>query len=145
MCGIYGIWHRNQRAVDVTQLRIATHCLIHRGPDDEGYLLIDPVRATVVPLTDDEILRTLYLDSYSLAFGFRRLAILDLSPSGHQPMGTHDGYYWIVFNGEIYNYRELRSELQLLGHTFKSNTDTEVLLHTYVQWGEACLERLNGM
>ncbi len=94
----------------------------HRGPDDSGEYVVAGV-----------------------GFSFRRLSILDLSPAGHQPMSTSDGQYTIVFNGEIYNYRELRRELQGFGHVFQSSGDTEVLLRAYVQWGAECVQRLNGM
>lgn len=94
----------------------------HRGPDDEGLL--------------DDPLATL---------GFRRLSILDLSDQGHQPMTSADGRYAIVFNGEIFNYLELRAQLLARGHRFESTGDTEVLLHAYAEWGPACLPRLNGM
>lgn len=94
----------------------------HRGPDDEGLL--------------DDPLATL---------GFRRLSILDLSAHGHQPMASADGRYAIVFNGEIFNYLELRAQLQALGHRFESTGDTEVVLHAYAAWGPGCLARLNGM
>lgn len=153
MCGIYGIWHRDGQPVDLTALRTATSRLRHRGPDDEGYLLAHPAQGTCAShagLETDQRLTLLPLDQargagYSLAFGFRRLAILDLSPAGHQPMASADGRFWIVFNGEIYNYIELRAELQRLGHCFRSGGDTEVILAAYAQWGEACLNRLNGM
>jgi asparagine synthase (glutamine-hydrolysing) len=75
----------------------------------------------------------------------RRLSIIDLSETGHQPMTTPDGRYWITFNGEIYNFVELREELQTLGHTFRSHSDTEVLLAAYAEWGIHCLNRLVGM
>ena len=96
--------------------------IVHRGPDDAGIEVDGPV-----------------------ALGFRRLSILDLSPAGHQPMQSADGNCTIVFNGEIYNYLELRAELILRGHSFKSTGDTEVLLAAYHEWGEDCLHRLNGM
>jgi asparagine synthase (glutamine-hydrolysing) len=83
--------------------------------------------------------------AFDLAFGFRRLAILDLSPAGHQPMASSDGGFWIIFNGEIYNYSELRAELLGYGHQFKTGTDTEVILAAYQQWGTECLSRFNGM
>lgn len=153
MCGIYGIWHRDGRPVDLTALQTATSRLRHRGPDDEGYLLANPAQGTCASHAGPETDRWLALPpldqacgkGYSLAFGFRRLAILDLSPAGHQPMTSADGRFWIVFNGEIYNYIELREELQRFGHRFRSGGDTEVILAAYAQWGEACLERLNGM
>jgi len=96
--------------------------LLHRGPDDEGTYESDRV-----------------------AFGFRRLSILDLSLAGHQPMATADGQTVIVFNGEIFNYVELRQDLEARGHEFRSTGDTEVLLHAYREWGAECLTRLNGM
>ncbi len=153
MCGIYGIWHRDGQPVDLTALRTATSRLRHRGPDDEGYLLANPALGACTPYAGAETDRRLGLPPLdhaggkqdSLAFGFRRLAILDLSPTGHQPMASADGRFWIVFNGEIYNYIELRAELQRLGHCFRSGSDTEVILAAYAQWGEACLNRLNGM
>src|SRR5215470_1800335 len=80
-----------------------------------------------------------------VGLGHRRLAIIDLSDRGLQPMSSADGATWIVFNGEIYNFRELRSELESRGYGFKTNTDTEVLLQSYLHWGEDCLERLQGM
>jgi len=94
----------------------------HRGPDDEGTYFFGDV-----------------------GMGFRRLSILDMSPLGHQPMLTDDGQVALVFNGEIYNYVELRAELEALGHRFKSSGDTEVLLHAYLEWGTDCVSRLNGM
>ena len=108
------------RRATVVQSMLAT--LHHRGPDDEGF-------------ADDEL----------AALGFRRLSILDLTAHGHQPMTSADGRYTIVFNGEIFNYLELRSQLQAAGHRFESSGDTEVLLHAYAEWGPACLVRLNGM
>jgi asparagine synthase (glutamine-hydrolysing) len=80
----------------------------------------------------------------SLALGHRRLSILDLSALGHQPM-SYQGRYWIVYNGEIYNYVELRTELQKAGHPFRSQCDTEVILAAYAQWGVDCFSRFNGM
>jgi asparagine synthase (glutamine-hydrolysing) len=152
MCGIYGIWHLDGRPLDLRVLRTATDRLRHRGPDDEGYLLAETRAGRVRPYAGVESDRELGLppieraegDS-NLAFGFRRLAILDLSSAGHQPMATPDGRLWIVFNGEVYNYIELRDELAALGHAFRSGSDTEVILAAYAQWGEACLHRLNGM
>src|SRR5262249_14253057 len=84
-------------------------------------------------------------DCFNFAFGFRRLSIIDFSPNGHQPMASHDGRYWIVLNGEIYNYVEIRRELQDLGHCFHSQSDTEVLLAAYIQWGAQAIRRFVGM
>ena len=99
-----------------------TDTIKHRGPDSEGF----------------------YVDSF-IGLGHRRLSIIDLSRSGHQPMGTEDKQFVITYNGEIYNFRELRVELENLGYSFQSRSDTEVVLKSYVQWGPDCLHRFNGM
>lgn len=104
------------------RVRRMTDVIRHRGPDDEGFYFDGPV-----------------------GFGFRRLSILDLSPAGHQPMTVADGKVTIVFNGEIYNFVELRRELEGCGHVFRSSGDTEVLLRAYLQWGSSFITRLNGM
>ncbi len=98
-----------------------TRSLIHRGPDDEGYFIDGP-----------------------LGFGFRRLSIIDLA-GGHQPMSDPEESVWVVFNGEIYNFHELKRELQSHGHIFRTNSDTEVIIEGYKQWGDEVLNRLNGM
>jgi len=107
---------------DRSVIQRMTSSLLHRGPDEEGIYISGPI-----------------------GLGFRRLAILDLSSAAHQPMVSEDGDIVLVFNGEIYNYVELRRELQALGHTFKSTGDTEVLLRAYREWGPDCLPKLNGM
>ena len=112
----------NGAEVDLQVVRRMSGVLRHRGPDDDGSYI-----------------------SRAVGFGFRRLSILDLSPAGHQPMVSDDGQVVLVFNGEIYNYVELRDDLQSLGHKFNSRGDSEVLLHAYLQWGPACLDKLNGM
>jgi len=110
----------------------------HRGPDDRGWLLLTPqgLRLGQNQPTPDPA---------TLVLVHQRLSILDLSEAGRQPMVTSDGRYAIVFNGEIYNYIELRAELEKLGHSFRTQTDTEVLLHTYLAWGKNALKRLVGM
>lgn len=121
MCGIVGIV--SPRGVDVHVLKAMTDMLHHRGPDDGGTVLLDVRR---------------------VGLGNRRLKILDLSPAGHQPMSYQDRY-WITFNGEVYNFRELRRELESFGDRFRSDTDTEVVLHAFARWGPACVHRLAGM
>lgn len=152
MCGIFGIWHHGQ-SLDVGALERATTAIRHRGPDDEGYLLVNTQTGATALCggrdTNSELelpsLESQRSSSFNLAFGFRRLSILDLSTAGHQPMQSADGKCWIIFNGEIYNYLELREELIRYGHAFKTGTDTEVILASYQQWGPACLTRFIGM
>jgi asparagine synthase (glutamine-hydrolysing) len=153
MCGIFGLWHRDGKPVDLVALRRATTVLRHRGPDDEGYLLADTRSGRVVLCggvnTAPELglpnLEQMLGERFDLAFGFRRLSILDLSAAGHQPMASHDKRYWLIFNGEVYNYLELRSELAAHGHEFHTSCDTEVILAAYAQWGPECLRHFNGM
>jgi asparagine synthase (glutamine-hydrolysing) len=123
MCGICGIYHfEPSQKVDPAVLERMAHSLQHRGPDDKGS----------------------FLDG-NLGLGHQRLSIIDLTASGHQPMTIDDGRYWIVYNGEIYNYVELRQQLQSKGHSFQSTSDTEVILRLFQQEGENCLQQLNGM
>jgi asparagine synthase (glutamine-hydrolysing) len=107
-------------------LRRMTDVLVHRGPDDEGHWRADRD------------------DGSGVALGFRRLSIIDLA-GGHQPLSNEDGSVWIVFNGEIYNYRELQPELVARGHQFRTHSDTEVIVHAYEEWGTDCLARFRGM
>ena len=122
MCGIAGFFHADGSPASNVRLRRMTDAIVHRGPDGAGS----------------------YIDG-CIALGHRRLAIIDLSDAGHQPMATEDGRYVIVYNGEVYNYRELRIELESIGHRFYSNTDSEVVLKALAQWGESALLRFNGM
>ena len=153
MCGIVGIWNRDGRPVDVEALQRGADSIRHRGPDDEGYVLINTRTGESAACAGRESdsalnlpdLRALAGEPFDLAFGFRRLAILDLSPAGHQPMSSSDGRYWMVFNGEVYNYRDIRAELRSLGHDFHSGTDSEVILAAFQQWGPDCQRRFNGM
>jgi asparagine synthase (glutamine-hydrolysing) len=145
MCGIVGIVAADGR-VDPHVLQRMNDLVAHRGPDGEGFLLAsgdwDDLRYSFQRRAGDAALGVL---PARVGLGHRRLAILDLSDRGLQPMCTPDGRTWIVFNGEIYNHREIRSLLESAGHEFTTRTDTEVLLKAYVEWGEDCLDRLDGM
>jgi len=153
MCGICGIYNLNGKPADQDLLLKMTSLVRHRGPDDEGYCLIDTQRGRAVSAAGTETIAELK-SSYphlpvqmdaDLALGFRRLSILDLSAKGHQPMADSNGSCWIVFNGEIYNYLELKAELEKLGYQFDAHTDTEVILNAYKEWGTDCLKRFIGM
>ncbi len=130
-----------------------TDALRHRGPDDEGYLLVGSRSGTVClgrggdshPAAPGVDLASIDTAPFDVAFGHRRLSILDLSVGGHQPMSSRDGRFWITYNGEIYNYIELRRELEGLGFSFSTASDTEVLLAGWEAWGASALHRLNGM
>ncbi len=122
MCGIAGFINKDGSAASVQKLKGMTDAIAHRGPDAEGQLCEDNV-----------------------ALGHRRLSIVDLSDAGRQPMESRDGRYAITFNGEIYNYQELKAELISLGAAFTNDTDTEVVIEAYRYWGAACLSRFNGM
>ena len=117
MCGIAGFnWNDN------ALVKSMADSIMHRGPDDSGF----------------------YIDKH-MSLGNRRLSIIDLSKRGKQPISNEDGTKWIVYNGEVYNYKELKGELQERGHKFKSDTDTEVILHSYEEYGRKCVEKFNGM
>lgn len=123
MCGICGIYNFDlKESADKSVLTKMTRVLNHRGPDDEGFFV-----------------------SKNVGLGHKRLSIIDLTSLARQPMANEDESVWVTFNGEIYNYLELRKELLKAGHTFKSNSDTEVIVHLYEDYGERFLEKLNGM
>lgn len=122
MCGICGQLSFDQdRPADEATVRRMAASIAHRGPDDEGYFFSGP-----------------------LGLGFRRLSIIDLA-GGHQPMSDPEKKVWVVFNGEIYNFKELRAELESRNHSFRTNSDTEVIIHGYEEWGTEVFNRLNGM
>ncbi len=124
MCGIAGIWNLNGQPVSPAMLECFTDSLAHRGPDGNGFY-IDP--------------------EANLGLGHRRLAIIDTSDAGRQPMSFGDERYWITFNGEVYNFLELKAELEQAGYQFKTDSDSEVILAGYHYWGEDCQLRFNGM
>ena len=154
MCGIFGQIGR----IDTASALAASQLIRHRGPDDEGFLVAGErcVRAFFGPDTAITTRRSAAHSSREmlqpdqakdgdfLLLGHRRLSIVDLSPMGHQPM-QFDTRYWMVYNGEVYNYREIRAELEELGRTFASDGDSEVIMAAYAEWGTGCLDRFNGM
>ena len=122
MCGIAGVIRFDNKKVNKQDIAKMLQTIKHRGPDDEG----------------------VFVDEH-IGFGHVRLSILDLTEAGHQPMTDSTGRYTIVQNGESYNFIELREELKALGYMFKTQTDTEVVLNGYIEWGEALLDKLNGL
>ena len=122
MCGICGVLALlGGRSATLEELRAMTEAIFHRGPDDDGFHIAAPV-----------------------AFGFRRLSIVDLT-GGHQPMSNEDGTVWIVFNGEIYNHKDIRAELERRGHRYSTKSDTETIVHAYEEYGDDCVHHLRGM
>ena len=123
MCGILGISSKNS-LISEHQFRASLEMLHHRGPDNTGVI---------------------YDKELNLALGLKRLSIIDLSANGSQPMEDQENRIQLIFNGEIYNYKELRKDLEKLNHEFTSASDTEVLLHGYTEWGKGLFEKLSGM
>ncbi|MBI5709584.1 MAG: asparagine synthase (glutamine-hydrolyzing) [Candidatus Eisenbacteria bacterium] len=177
MCGIAGVYEREAGA-DLGRLHVMSRLLRHRGPDDEGIVLLDPRDGRALTLGGADTPEDVYASTLPYAPGrrgrvgpgaapgpdpeggrpgagpdarfavglmHRRLSIVDLSPAGHQPMCDAGGRLWITYNGEVYNFVELRAELESAGERFVSTSDTEVILAAYRRWGRACLARLNGM
>ncbi len=142
MCGITGIIHLNGKPVEFSVLKAMADTLAHRGPDEEGFYLNHQPSASDLPIVPCTIKREPCTVTSGLAH--RRLSIIDLS-SGQQPMSNEDESVWIVFNGEIYNFPDLREKLISKGHIFKTNSDTETIVHAYEEWGENCVDRLRGM
>ncbi len=132
MCGIAGgLWFDDSQAISPATLDAMTDSLVHRGPDDRGCYR-DSLKRDAAGLVP------------GVALGFRRLSIIDLA-GGHQPLSNEDGSVWLVFNGEIYNYRELRRRLEGSGHVFRTDSDSETIVHLYEDLGSECFEHLNGM
>src|SRR3989338_6527587 len=131
MCGICGIVDfTDKTGLDADMVRKMSSQMRHRGPDDEGVYL----NSRVFPGSNAKV-----------GLGHRRLSIIDLSSDGHQPMPNEDKTLWVVLNGEIYNFLELRSDLEKKGHRFKSRSDTEIIVHLYEEYGEDCVKYLRGM
>ncbi|MFW2558084.1 asparagine synthase (glutamine-hydrolyzing) [Aliarcobacter butzleri] len=166
MCGIVGALSLNRPTINVNYIKSMADKIAHRGPDDAGYLcfhtgarhnkkisfyqnLTDEkfknIEDMLPTIESNSAQRELHSHDYDLYIGHRRLSILDVSYAGHQPMSDLSKNIWIAYNGEIYNFKELRIELEKLGHRFKSQTDTEVIIYAYIEWGIECIKRFNGM
>jgi asparagine synthase (glutamine-hydrolysing) len=142
MCGIAGIISFNV-PIDASFINMMTDVVPYRGPDDEGAVLLSNDLHSGIEFRRAEELKSVRRGK--ILFGHRRLSIIDLTEAGHQPMSYANGESWIIYNGEIYNYIELQEELAQLGYHFKTRTDTEIILAAYMEWGEDCLHRFNGM
>lgn len=166
MCGIIGALSLEKPSIQTQNLAAMLELIAHRGPDDAGYLFFhtgtrhksqvsfyqnfcDSQFAHLSPLLpclqEPQSQNELRRHEWDLFLAHRRLAIIDKTPAGHQPMSDLSRNIWLCYNGEIYNFKELRTQLQNLGHQFFTQTDTEVLLYAYVQWGIDCVQKLNGM
>jgi asparagine synthase (glutamine-hydrolysing) len=166
MCGIVGALSLNNSSINVDYAKPMADKIAHRGPDDAGYLFFHTgtrhkkkisfyqnvtdqkfknLDSSHLPIEADLIQRELHQHDYDLYMGHRRLSILDVSNAGHQPMSDLSENIWISYNGEIYNFKEIKLELEKLGHNFKSNTDTEVIIYAYIEWGINCVKKFNGM
>ncbi len=153
MCGICGIYTDKD---SIKENIVAMNSLLrHRGPDDEGYLAVNDATGEYKNLSGGDSVEKIKkllpriskpdFNNYNLFLGHRRLSIIDLSENGHCPMSDNSGKIWITYNGEIYNYIEIRAELEEFGYKFKSNCDTEIIIYSYLHWGENCLNKFNGM
>ena len=159
MCGIAGIISKTNSVSLKDTVFAMSQAIKHRGPDGEGFAFFSesksiPVYSNETPQINKESHSFLFnpttsiqnVDAnFNIAFAHRRLSIIDLSESGHQPMCDTTGDYWITFNGEIFNYIELKEELKSNGHVFVTQSDTEVILESYKKWGFDCLQKFNGM
>ena len=166
MCGIVGALSLNKKSINVDYSKPMADKIAHRGPDDAGYLYFHTgtrhqknisfyqnvtdekfknLESILPTIEANATQRELHYHDYDLYMGHRRLSILDVSYAGHQPMSDLSKNIWISYNGEIYNFKDLRSELKKLGHVFKSNTDTEVIIYAYIEWGIDCIKKFNGM
>ncbi len=166
MCGIAGIISLGGKPINVDCIKGMCDVIAHRGPDDAGYLVVqsgywqrkkdscfqnftDSEFAHVFPMLPAIDLergrKELRTGKWDVFFGHRRLTVIDLSPAGHQPMSNRSKDVWITYNGEIYNYRQLRDELIQIGYEFSSSSDTEVVVHAYEEWGIECVKKFNGM
>lgn len=166
MCGITGALSLDSRPLEVEKLKGMCDIIAHRGPDDAGYLLVHlPEKGSggkpfTLEMTDDafshinkhltpwgsgQAKRERSGSPWYLMLGHRRLSIIDLTPTGHQPMSEGSKRIWLTYNGEIYNFREIKEELKSKGYSFFSTSDTETIINAYREWGMGCVDRFNGM
>lgn len=140
MCGICGIYSFRTPIKDTSVLKKMTDTLAHRGPDGQGFFLNST--SEILSIAGDELYRI--KGDGNVAFGHRRLSIIDLT-GGHQPLSNEDATIWVTYNGEIYNFKELKERLVSKGHHFRTHCDTEVIVHGYEEWGENCVDQFRGM
>ena len=166
MCGIVGVISLGRKTIDTSVIKRMCDVIEHRGPDDAGYYVCQTGHQSqkcggyhlnftdttfcqvspLLPLIDSPSgQEELNKETWNLFLGHRRLAVIDTSAAGHQPMRDKTRNHWVVYNGEIYNFKEIRAELETLGYSFKSDSDTEVILSAYQEWGIECVHRFNGM
>jgi asparagine synthase (glutamine-hydrolysing) len=166
MCGITGAVSLNKPSVNIDYVKPMADKIAHRGPDDAGYLFFHTgargsdkvsfhqnltdnkfhqINNLLPSIESRSVQRELRHHDWDFCFGHRRLSILDVTNAGHQPMSDLSKNIWLTYNGEIYNFKEIKKELESLGHRFKSNTDTEVIIYSYIQWGIECVRKFNGM
>jgi len=160
MCGIIAIVSFRNHKHNLSRLDEMAELIKHRGPDDEGYILFDVKSDNYKIFYGDDTPQNVIgsklrfapkvkyqypSEDFTIGLAHRRLSIIDLSDAGHQPMCDESGRYWIAYNGEVYNFKDLRSDLVKKGHSFFSNSDTEVILKAYIEWADNCQEKFNGM
>jgi len=166
MCGIVGALSLNRPSINIDDAKPMADKIAHRGPDDAGYLFVHTgvrhyndvsfyhnltdykfknIEDMLPAIESSSVQVELNSHDYDLYMGHRRLSILDISRAGHQPMSDLSKNIWLVYNGEIYNFKEIREDLERRGHRFKSHTDTEVIIYAYIEWGIECIYKFNGM
>jgi asparagine synthase (glutamine-hydrolysing) len=166
MCGIAGILSINKSPIEASAIKRMCDVISYRGPDDAGYTLFSMKEDSqghanlwleltddnfkhknvhLAPIESDYARQEIADNDWHLALGHRRLAIIDLTPKAHQPMSDSRKRVWLIYNGEIYNFLDLRGELEKKGYTFSSKSDTEVIIYSYLEWGIDCVQKFNGM
>jgi len=166
MCGINGVLTLNEEPIEPHAIKRMCDVVAYRGPDDAGYALFSlgnrqqksgnfwfeltdddfkHKNVHLAPIESDYARREIEDNRWHLALGHRRLAVIDLTPKAHQPMSDRGKSVWITYNGEVYNFKDVRDELEKAGYTFFSNSDTEVVINSYKQWGIDCIRKFNGM